>query len=236
MATSSAPATPQPDSSDASPTAAHPLRQSHSYTQPSTTSSLPSSASAPPLAAPSTSSFASHFPTLQRPHPKVDSTAALRSLCNHSTALLSALSTPAVTEQLHSAHETLQSCMARIDECSALTSAFRAANTQLHTDTLPLLLSSAQHTLPTLYSRVDALLAYTAALEQSVDGLEAALTTAEAALASQRPVSFNKLLSSLKRRGKDEAATMEAWSAVRVVKASDFFDVQQARPQAVAQP
>lgn len=126
--------------------------------------------------------------------------------------------------------------MARIDECAALVAAFRTANTQLYTDTLPLLLSSAQHSLPALYSRIDALTAYTGALEQSVDGLEAALTTAEAALASQRPVSLNKLLSSLKRRGRDDAAQAEAWNAVSVMQAAQFFDTSSVQPQPIPQP
>ena len=228
MESLSAPVTPQPSSSDSSPTSSHSLRQSHSYTQPSTSST-------PPLAAPSTS-FASHFPTLPRPHPTVDSSAALRALCIHSTSLLSALSAPVVIEQLYSAHQTLQSCMARIDECAALIAAFRTTNTQLHTDTLPLLLSSAQHSLPALYSRIDELMAYTAALEQSVEGLESALTTTEAALASQRPASINRLLSSFKRRGKDEAASYEGWSAVSVLQARQFFDLSQAQQQPIPQP
>ena len=232
METLSAPVTPQPNSSDSSPTLSHPLRQSHSYTQPSTTSA---SASSPPLAAPSTS-FASHFPTLPRPAPTVDSSAGLRALCHNSAALLSALSVPAVTEQLYSVHQTLQSSMARIDECAALTASFRSTNSRLHTDTLPLLLDSSQHILPTLYSRIDSLLAYTTALEQSVEGLESALTTAEAALASQRPASINKLLSSFKRRGKDDAAGSEAWTAVTVLRATDYFDTSQSQPQAIPQP
>ena len=230
METSSAPVTPQPYSSDASPTISQPLRQSHSYTQPSTTS-----ASAQPLAAPSTA-FASHFPTLTRPYPTVDSSAGLRALCVGSTALLSALSAPAVTEQLYSVHQTLQSSMARIDECAALTAAFRASNSQLNSDTLPLLLSAAHTTLPALYSRIDALTAYTAALEQSVEGLEAALTTAEAALASQRPVSLNKLLSSLKRRARDDQASSEQWTAVTALQAKDFFDLSHTLPPAIPQP
>ena len=230
---SSAPVTPQPHSSDSSPTPAQPLRQSHSYTQPSSTSSL--SASTPPLATPS-SSFASHFPTLSRPPPTVDSSAALRSFCTSSTAVLSALNTPTVTEQLYSVHQTLQSSMARIDECVALTTAFRTTNSQLHTATLPELLSSAQHSLPTLYARIDALTSYTAALEQSVEALESALTTAEAALASQRPASINKLLSSFKRRGRDDAAGSETWSGVSVLQAKDFFDLSQVQPQAIPQP
>lgn len=217
MESSSAPVTPQPDS-DASPTHSHTLRQSHSYTQPSTSSALP------PLATPS-ASFAAHFPTLPRPHPTVDSSTALRTLCTQTSTFLSAaLSTPAVTDQLYAAHQTVQSSMARIDECVALTTAFRATNTQLHTNTLPQLLTSAQHSLPLLYTRIDALTAYTAALEQSVEALESALTTAEAALASQRPVSLNKLISSFKRRGKDDNAALDAWSGVSVLRADEYFD------------
>ena len=233
METSSAPVTPQPYSSDASPTPPQPLRQSHSYTQPSTTPTPASTT--PPLAPPSTS-FVSHFPTLPRPHPTVDSSAALRAVCISSTSLLSALSAPAVTEQLYAVHQTLQSSMARIDECATLTTAFHSSNSQLHADTLPLLLSAAQTTLPTLYSRIDALLAYTAALEQCVDGLESGLTTAEAALASQRPVSINKLLSSFKRRGRDDTASSEAWGGVKVLPANEFFDLPRAQPQAIPQP
>ena len=69
-----------------------------------------------------------------------------------------------------------------------------------------------------------------------MEGLESAVTKAEAALASQRPASINKLLSSFKRRGRDETANSEAWSAVSVVKAHDFFTISQAQPHALPQP
>ena len=78
------------------------------------------SSSAPPK------SFQSHFPTLPRPAPLVDTAPALKLLCQQSSLLLSTLTPPSVLEQIDAIEQQIHSSLARLDEYSALVDAVSA--------------------------------------------------------------------------------------------------------------
>jgi hypothetical protein len=217
---------------------AEPIAKSSSFTQTSSHSSGSSSshASQSSQSSSTSSSFLSHFPTLKHPAPRVDSTAGLRQLCSQSAVMLSTLTTPTLIDQLESLEQSIQSTLARMDEFTALASAFRASNSLAASSLLPQL-TAASATLPAFFSRIDRMQEFAVHVEACCDALEQRVAQAEQAFMPQKQTTVSKLLTSFRVRGSGSGAGGGAAAAaanggagaevsmepIDVVSAEDFF-------------